>query len=64
MQYLVEGMGGPGFATVADAPAMLETEILPGFEAMMKMDAAGKIRLRMTALGLTSRPRFAFNSRR
>jgi hypothetical protein len=43
MQYLVEGTGGPGFATAAEALTILETEILPGFETMIRMEAQGKI---------------------
>jgi|SRR5277367_4211003 len=39
MQYLVEGTGGPGFATTAEALTILETEILPGFDAIIKMEA-------------------------
>ena len=43
MQYLVEGSGGPGFATAAEALTVLESEILPGFETMIRLEAAGKI---------------------
>lgn len=43
MQYLVEGAGGPGFANAAEAVTVLETEILPGFEALIRMEAQGKI---------------------
>ena len=43
MQYLVEGTGGPGFANAAEALTVLESEILPGFETMIRMEAEGKI---------------------
>ena len=43
MQYLVEGTGGPGFATAAEALTVLETEILPGFETLIRMEAQQKI---------------------
>jgi len=43
MQYLVEGTGGPGFATPTEALTVLETEILPGFDALIKMAAEKKI---------------------
>jgi hypothetical protein len=43
MQYLVEGTGGPGFATAAEALTVLETEILPGFDALLKMESEKKI---------------------
>jgi hypothetical protein len=43
MQYLVEGTGGPGFATAAEALTVLESEILPGFEMLLKLEAEGKI---------------------
>jgi hypothetical protein len=43
MQYLVEGTGGPGFANSAEALTVLESEILPGFDTMIRMEAEGKI---------------------
>jgi hypothetical protein len=43
MQYLVEGTGGPGFASAAEALTVLETEILPGFDALLALEADGKI---------------------
>ncbi len=43
MQYLVEATGGPGFASPAEALAVLESAILPGFEALIKMQAEKKI---------------------
>jgi hypothetical protein len=43
MQYLVEGTGGPGFATAAEALTVLESEILPGFAAVIKLEAEKKI---------------------
>ena len=43
MQYLVEGTGGPGFANAEETLTVLETEIIPGFEAMIKLEAEGKI---------------------
>lgn len=42
-QYLVEATGGPGFASPAEAMAVLEKGILPGFDYLMKLQAEKKI---------------------
>jgi hypothetical protein len=39
MQYLVEATGGPGFASPSEALAVLENAILPGFDALVRMEA-------------------------
>jgi hypothetical protein len=43
MTYLVSGNAGPGFATAREALQVLENVILPGFDAIIAMEAAGKI---------------------
>jgi hypothetical protein len=43
MQYLVVGSGGPGFASPEETVAVLETGILPTFDALMKLQEDNKI---------------------
>lgn len=43
MKYLVSGSGGPGFSTPEEASDILEEEILPMFDALMKLEKEGKI---------------------
>lgn len=42
-QYLVEGTGGPGFASRDEMVKILEGGILPGFDYLMKLQAAKTI---------------------
>lgn len=43
MQYLVVGTGGPGFRSREEVVAVLEGMILPGFDALIQLQKAGKI---------------------
>src|SRR3954471_3590556 len=43
LQYLVVGSGGPGFASAEETVAVLETGILPTFDALMKLQEDNKI---------------------
>lgn len=43
MKYLVTGSGGPGFSSPEEAADILEEEILPTFEAIMKLERTGRI---------------------
>jgi hypothetical protein len=43
MKYLVSGSGGPGFSTPEEAVDILEEEILPMFDALMKLEKEGRI---------------------
>jgi hypothetical protein len=43
VQYLVEGAGGPGFASQAETIEVLEKAILPDFDILLKMQNEGKI---------------------
>lgn len=43
MKYLVSGSGGPGFSSAEEATDILEEEILPTFEAVMKLEKDGHI---------------------
>jgi hypothetical protein len=43
MQYLVEAVGGPGFATPQETVTVLEGGILPGFDYLQKLLAAKTI---------------------
>ena len=42
-QYLVIGSGGTDYSTPSEAVAALEEELLPTFDALMKLEAAKKI---------------------
>ena len=43
MRYLVTGSEGPGFASPRDAIEVLKKEILPTFDALLKLEAEKKI---------------------
>jgi muconolactone delta-isomerase len=43
MKYLVNTSAGPGFATAEQTLQVLETTILPGLEALIGLEATGKI---------------------
>jgi muconolactone delta-isomerase len=43
MRYLVTGSEGPGFASPREAIEVLKKEILPTFDALMKLEAKKKI---------------------
>jgi len=43
MKYLVVGSEGPGLASPQEAVEVLEKAILPTFDALMKLEAEGKI---------------------
>jgi len=43
MKYLVVGSEGPGFATPEAAVAMLENVVLPGLDALTKLEAEKRI---------------------
>ena len=43
MQYLVEGTGGPGFASPEEAVEILQNTVLPSFDALMKLEKDKKI---------------------
>jgi len=43
MQYLIEGTGGPGFASPAETIALLEQAIIPDFDTLVMMQAEGNI---------------------
>lgn len=43
MKYLVFATGGPGFDTSEDATWVLEEVILPGFDALIRLEAEKKI---------------------
>jgi len=43
MKYLVSASGGPGFASDEEAVDVLEEEILPMFEELLRLEKAGKI---------------------
>lgn len=41
--YLVQGSSGPGFATPEETVRVLESTVLPMFDALAKLEAEGKI---------------------
>lgn len=43
MKYLVTGTNGPGFFSAEEALEVLDGEILPTFEALIKLEAEKKI---------------------
>lgn len=43
MKYLVSASGGPGFASPEEATEVLEDQILPMFDALMRLEKEGKI---------------------
>ncbi len=43
MTYLVSGSGGPGFASPEEAVRVLEQLVLPGFDALIRLEADKKI---------------------
>ena len=43
MKYLVLGSGGPGFASPEEAVTILESVVMPSFDALIKLEADKKI---------------------
>ncbi len=43
MRYLVRGHGGPGLASPAEVVHVLEQGILPTFDALLKLEADGRL---------------------
>jgi Muconolactone delta-isomerase len=43
MKYLVVGSEGPGFTSTDEAVEVLENEILPGFDALLRLEKENKI---------------------
>jgi hypothetical protein len=43
MKYFVRASGGPGFASPGDALKILESIVLPSFDALMKLEGEKKI---------------------
>ena len=43
MKYLVVGSGGPGFSSPEEALAVLQSGILPTFDALLKLEEEKKI---------------------
>jgi hypothetical protein len=44
MQYLVQGSGGPGFATPEETVDILEGAVLPAFDHLAALESDGRIR--------------------